>query len=232
VTVARDWTQGLPSKVQGRLPIVPLSLAAQTQQHEVPGLAHVNMIRIIAWRRPHTPWIGGLPAARRRRWMLSHPTPTFVFVDLAGYTTLTEAHGDQVAARVASEFQRAMTGLSREHGAWHVKSMGDGAMIWAPDAARAVALAADTLDEVGSRGDLLPVRIGIHTGPAVMCGWDWYGSTVNVAARLADEAGANEALISAASRAAVRGDLPHPLRSSRPLYLRGLNRPIVAWCLK
>ena len=40
-----------------------------------------------------------------------------------------------------------MTGLSRDHGAWQVKSMGDGAMIWAPDAARAVALAADTLDE-------------------------------------------------------------------------------------
>jgi adenylate cyclase len=190
------------------------------------------MIQINAPWRPRTPWTGGLLAARRRRWMLSHPTPTFVFVDLAGYTTLTEAHGDELAAHVATEFQRAMTGLSRLHGAWHVKSMGDGAMIWAPDAARAVALAGDTLDEVGGRGDLLPVRIGIDTGPAVMCGWDWYGSTVNVAARLANEAGANEALVSAASRAAVRGDLPHPLRSSRELRLRGLNRPVVAWCLK
>jgi adenylate cyclase len=155
-----------------------------------------------------------------------------MFVDLAGYTTLTEAHGDQAAARVASEFQRAMSGLIREHGAWQVKSMGDGVMIWAPDAARAVALAADTLEEVGSRGDLLPVRIGIHTGPAVMCGWDWYGSTVNVASRLAGKAGANEALVSAASRAAVRGDLPHPLSSRRQLCLRGVDRPVVAWCLK
>ena len=175
--------------------------------------------------------MGGLLAARRRRWMRTHPTPTFVFVDLVGYTTLTDLRGDQAAARVASEFQRAMRGLSRRHGAWQVKSMGDGVMIWAPDAARAVALAADTLDEVGNRVDLLPVRIGVHTGPAVMYGWDWYGSTVNVAARLASQAGANEALVSATSRAAARGDHPYPLETRRQLRLRGVARPVVAWCL-
>jgi adenylate cyclase len=178
-----------------------------------------------------TPRMGGLLAARRRRWMRTHPTPTFVFVDLVGYTTLTDLRGDQAAARVASEFQRAMRGLSRRHGAWQVKSMGDGVMIWAPDAARAVALAADTLEEVGNRVDLLPVRIGVHTGPAVMYGWDWYGSTVNVAARLASQAGANEALVSATSRAAARGDHPYPLETRRQLRLRGVARPVVAWCL-
>ena len=83
-------------------------------------------------------------------------------------------------------------------------------MIWAPDAARAVALAADTLEAVGNRVDLLPVRVGVNTGPAVMCGWDWYGSTVNVAARLAGQAGLNEALVSATSLAAASGDLPTP----------------------
>ncbi len=164
--------------------------------------------------------------------MRSQPTPTFVFVDLAGYTTLTEMQGDQAAASVAGEFQRAMGGLCREHGAWKVKSMGDGVMIWAPDAARALALAADTLEAVGTRVDLLPVRIGVHTGPAVMRGWDWYGSTVNVAARLTREAGPNEALVSATARAAVGGDLPRSLGSRRQLRLRGVDRPVVAWCLK
>jgi adenylate cyclase len=191
-----------------------------------------DMIQRIARSAPNAPRIGGPLAARRRRWMRSHPAPTFVFADLAGYTGLTEAHGDQAAAEVASAFQRTMIGLSREHGTWQVKSMGDSVMIWAPDAAQAIALAADTLEEVGSRGDLLPVHIGIHTGPAVMHGWDWYGATVNVAARLADAAGANEALVSAASRAAASGDLPHPLRSRRQLRLRGVERPVVAWCLR
>ena len=163
--------------------------------------------------------------------MRSHPTPTFLFVDLAGYTTLTETRGDQAAARVASEFQRTMSGLSRQHGAWQIKTMGDGVMIWAPDATRAVALAADTLEAVGNREDLLPVRVGVNTGPAVMCGWDWYGRTVNVAARLASQADPNQALVSATSLAAATGDLPRRLGRRRQLRLRGVERPVVAWCL-
>jgi adenylate cyclase len=192
----------------------------------------MNMVGNTAWSRLTTPRIGGLFATRRRRWMRGHPTPTFVFVDLAGYTTLTETRGDEAAARVASEFQRTISGLSRHHGAWQIKDMGDGAMIWAPDAARAVALAADTLEAIGNRVDLLPVRVGVNTGPAVMCGWDWYGNTVNVAARLASQADPNEALVSATSLAAASGDLPRPLGRRRLLALHGVERPVVAWCLK
>ena len=39
------------------------------------------------------------------RWMARHPAPTFVFADLVGYTELTEAVGDEAAARVAKEFR-------------------------------------------------------------------------------------------------------------------------------
>ncbi len=67
--------------------------------------------------------------------------PTFVFADLAGYTALTEERGDAAASHVAREFRRTMCALSRNHGAWQVKSMGDGVMIWAPDSGEAVALA-------------------------------------------------------------------------------------------
>src|SRR5437762_11602088 len=96
-------------------------------------------------------------ATRKRREMQRHPAPTFVFADLAGYTALTEERGDDAAARVAREFRRTMCALSRDHGAWQVKSMGDGVMIWAPDAGDAVALAARAVERVGTRSDLLPV---------------------------------------------------------------------------
>jgi adenylate cyclase len=124
-----------------------------------------------------------------------------------------------------------MCALSREHGAWQVKSMGDGVMIWAPDAGHAVALAAHAVENVGKRRELLPVRIGVHTGPAVMRGCDWYGSAVNVAARLAAEAQPNEALISAATRAAARGVTAGRLGGERELALRGVERPVAAWRL-
>jgi adenylate cyclase len=193
---------------------------------------NTNMNSRVEWVSPSGARIGALLATRRRRRMRRHPSPTFVFADLVGYTALTETRGDSVAARVAVEFRRTMSALSREHCAWQVKSMGDSVMIWAPDPTRAVALAADTLEEVGTRDDLLPVRVGVHTGPAVMCGWDWYGSTVNVAARLASEARPNEALVSATSRTAASRDLSRPLAGRRELHLRGLEHPVVAWCLK
>ncbi len=167
--------------------------------------------------------------ARRRQRMARHPAPTFVFADLVGYTSLTEKSGDQAASDVAREFRRAMLVLSREHGAWHVKSMGDGAMIWVPDAGSAVRLAERMLTEVGTRPDLLPVRVGAHTGPAVMRDGDWYGSAVNVAARLADVAGPNEAVVSDATQSIADDRAQGVLCCRDEVGLRGVARPIVVW---
>jgi adenylate cyclase len=170
------------------------------------------------------------PRGRRRR-MARHPAPTFVFADLVGYSALTEQWGDQAAAHMAREFRHMISNLSREHGAWHVKTMGDGAMIWVPDATQAVALAARTLSEVGMRPDMLPVRIGAHTGPAVMDDGDWYGGAVNVAARLARAANVNEALVSDATHSVAGRQARGSLDGRAVVGLRGLSSPIVAWRL-
>lgn len=191
------------------------------------------MVATIAWCLAGGLALGlcALVSARRRRRMRRHPAPTFVFADLVGYMALTEERGNEAAATLAREFRRTMCALSRDHGATQVKSMGDGVMIWAPDAGRAVALAVHAVEQVGERSDLLPVRVGVHTGPAVMRGCDWYGSAVNVAARLTGQARPNEALISAATRDAVGGELACGLAGRRELALRGVKRPIAVWRL-
>jgi adenylate cyclase len=170
-------------------------------------------------------------AMGRKPWMRRHRAPTFVFADLAGYTALTEEQGDAAAAELAHVFRRAMRALARKHGGWQVKSMGDGVMIWTPEAAAAVELAAEVVREIGTVPELLPVRIGVHTGPAVMRGLDWYGSAVNVAARLADQAEPNQALISGTTVQAAMGGLSRPPKARREIVLRGVDQPIVAWRL-
>jgi adenylate cyclase len=170
-------------------------------------------------------------AARRHRRFARTPAPTFVFADLVGYAALTEQRGDEAAMRVAREFRRVMRSLSHEHGAWHVKSMGDGAMICVPDATRAVALAERTLTEVGTHPDLLPVRIGAHTGPAVMHDGDWYGSAVNVAARLVGAARPNEALVSDTTRDAASMGVRRSLARRDVIGLRGVGSPVGVWPL-
>lgn len=172
-----------------------------------------------------------LMAMGRKPWMRRHRAPTFLFADLVGYTAVTESRGDAAAAELARTFRRRMRTLARRHGGWQVKSMGDGVMIWTPSAAAAVELATEAVREVGTTPELLPVRVGVHTGPAVMSGLDWYGSTVNVAARLADHAEPNQALVSGTTVQAAMRDLVRPPRARRVLTLRGIDDPVVAWRL-
>jgi class 3 adenylate cyclase len=65
-----------------------------------------------------------------------------------------------------------------------------------------------------------------------MLGGDWYGSAVNVAARLAGEASANEALVSWATRSAACDDLKWSLKHRCEIVLRGIERPIAVWSLR
>ena len=173
--------------------------------------------------------------SRIRRWARRPDpragVPTFFFADLVGYTQLTESHGDEKAAEIAREFRRTMCALSRSHGARQIKSMGDGVMIWTPDAAAAVTLATETLRGVGTRPDLLPVRVGVHTGPAVQRGGDWFGSAVNVAARLAAEANPNEALVSEVTWTTAACQVTEPVDARRDLALKGIDRHVAAWRL-
>jgi class 3 adenylate cyclase len=60
--------------------------------------------------------------------------PTFVFVDLVGFTAATERLGDEAAADLAREFRRSMCALSCRLNTRLIKSMGDGVMIWARSA--------------------------------------------------------------------------------------------------
>jgi adenylate cyclase len=74
----------------------------------------------------------------------------------------------------------------------------------------------------------VPLRVGIHTGPAIECAGDWYGTTVNIAARLCGAAGSGQVLVSEATMLAA-GDLHGVGRAARCLHhLRNLREPVAA----
>jgi class 3 adenylate cyclase len=151
---------------------------------------------------------------------------TFLFADLVGYTALTDVEGDDRAADVALELQQRIRVLLGGYGGEQVKALGDGAMLRCGDAAAAVRLGLRIVDEL--EGDPLfpPVRVGIHSGVAVERGGDWYGRTVNVAARLCSVAAGGEVLISEATRAAA-GRMPKVDFGERRLHwLRNVTEPI------
>lgn len=133
---------------------------------------------------------------------------TLVFADLAGYSALTEAHGDEHAADVAAEFCVTVRALLGDYGGEEVNTIGDALLIRVPDADKAIHLAARVLGESGARHRSLAVRVGMHTGTAVRRNGDWFGTGVNIAARVADAAGPGQALMTAATRRAAGAALP------------------------
>jgi len=122
---------------------------------------------------------------------------TFLFVDLVGFTALAASEGDERAADVALELAWRVERLTGRHGGEVVKRLGDGLMLRCADPGQAVRLALRIAAEQQERA---PVRVGVHTGPAVERAGDWYGTTVNVAARLCAAAGEGEVLVSEATR--------------------------------
>jgi adenylate cyclase len=154
-------------------------------------------------------------------------TQTFVFADLAGYTALTEAHGDEHAADAAAEFCEAVRRLLPEHGAEEVKAIGDAVLLRASEAARAAGLAERIVCGYGWRHRGLGVRVGIHTGTAVRRGTDWFGSAVNVASRVADAARAGEVLCTEATREAIGPAAPMRDRGQRKF--KHLARPVTLY---
>ncbi|HEY1524118.1 MAG TPA: adenylate/guanylate cyclase domain-containing protein [Solirubrobacteraceae bacterium] len=155
---------------------------------------------------------------------------TFLFADLVGYTALAELEGDGRALEVALALQRRVGGLLAEHRADQVKAIGDGLMLRCSDPADAVALGLRLTDELSREDDFPPVRVGIHTGPALSAGGDWYGRAVNVAARLCASAPGGEVMVSQATRTAA-GSLRGVDWGERELHwLRNISQPIAAYC--
>ena len=171
---------------------------------------------------------------------------TFVFADIAGYTALTEAHGDEQAADLAASFCHSVTKLAVVHGCQVVKTIGDAVMVRVEEPASAVELGLRVAGEVMADHGFPAVRVGMHHGPAVERQGDWFGSAVNLAARVAGLASGGEVLITGAVRAAAegiedvrfedRGELGFatsrcPLRSSPPLATaRGRRSAISIRC--
>jgi adenylate cyclase len=109
--------------------------------------------------------------------------PAIAFVDLAGYTRLTETQGDELAARSAARLAELADVAARPRGGRLVKLLGDGAMLHFHEPRGAVLATLDLIAAIREAG-LPPGHAGISAGPVVARDGDYFGHTVNLAARL------------------------------------------------
>lgn len=154
---------------------------------------------------------------------------TFLFADLVGFTAFTEKHGDQAAADLAETFCARVCELNAGHAAEEVKTLGDACMIRVPSPRCAVQLGLEIVEAVGPSQGLPRVRVGIDRGTAIERRGDWFGSTVNRAARVVAAAEEGSVLVTEPVRAAaldVSGVSFTPAGTKR---LAGIEEPVLVY---
>jgi class 3 adenylate cyclase len=119
--------------------------------------------------------------------------PALCFLDLTGYTRLTEELGDRAAASLAEELAALAQRASASNSGKPVKWLGDGVMIHFEHPVGAVRTALQMAAEAPTL-DLPAIHAGVSAGPIVYQGGDYYGRTVNLAARVAAHAAPGEVL--------------------------------------
>jgi adenylate cyclase len=155
-----------------------------------------------------------------------HPKqpPAIAFLDLAGYTELAEERGDVAAAELAADLASVVQNACTMHGGRPVKWLGDGVMFHFSDPSSAILSGLDLIEET-EHAISVPARIGINAGAVVAQEGDYFGRTVNVAARIADYARPHEVLVSEeAKKSADVAEVDFELIGDVPL--KGVSRSV------
>jgi class 3 adenylate cyclase len=126
------------------------------------------------------------------------------FLDLCGFTTYTEEHGDEAAVAVLAHLRATLRYEAEQHGVRVTKWLGDGVMLSGMDPEAVVACCRTVIRQTAKRGPLA-LRGGVTSGPVLMFeGDDYIGAAVNRAARLCARAKAGQLVADRDPRLALR----------------------------
>jgi adenylate cyclase len=190
-------------------------------ERAVLAMYHLQQAR--AWTGDLIDMVEGMLAEAGLHSRLDHP-PAMCFLDISGYTRLTQEQGDAAAAQLAERLGRLVQRRSIEHGGRPVKWLGDGVMLHFPSPGQGVVAALEMVRDVVAAG-LPPAHVGLHAGPVIFQEGDYYGQTVNVAARIASVATAGQVLVSQAVIDAA-GQAGVEFQEIGPVELKGVREPV------
>jgi adenylate cyclase len=150
-----------------------------------------------------------------------------VFADLSGYTRLTEESGDEEAARVSLKLAELVNEIASRHRGTVVKMLGDGVHFHFKDPSDAVMASIEIVDCV-QPADLPPAHVGVNAGPMIYDEGDYFGRTVNIAARIASQAGPDQVFV---GEDALRHITPSGFRLVEvgAFELKGIAKPLMLY---
>jgi class 3 adenylate cyclase len=224
------WSEILEPLFRSGMPATEIGLqtadlaAATGQATDDALLALYHSHQTAAWMRNVFEGFEGTLERAGLHARVEHP-PAICFFDVTGYSQLTEERGDAAAADLAGRIARFVERVSVEHGGKPIKWLGDGVMVHFPEPRAAVLGSLDMLDGLAREG-LPPGHVGVHAGPVLFQEGDYFGRTVNAAARISDVAARDQVLVSRDVVDAVDLDGLVAFESIGPIVLKGLLAPL------
>jgi adenylate cyclase len=155
---------------------------------------------------------------------------SFAFVDVSGFTALTELEGDERAVDVLTAFRALLRDICSRRGVRIAKWLGDGVMLVCVDTRPLLETILElhhVVHEVAGPVQMVSIRSGMTSGDVILMeGDDYVGHCVNVAARLCDLAQGGEAL----ADPSVLPQLPNwgVAHAETEVRLKGVERPVQA----
>jgi adenylate cyclase len=151
------------------------------------------------------------------------------FVDLVGFTPYAEDVAPDELAAFIEGFEAQANELVAARGGRVVKHIGDEVMFVEPEPATACEIALQLVESFGGEAGVSP-HAGVGFGPLVARGGDYYGSVVNLAARIADLAVPGEVLVTeAVERATTVSGSALAFEPAGRRMLKGFADPIPLW---
>jgi class 3 adenylate cyclase len=165
----------------------------------------------------------------------------FLFTDLDSSTALFERVGDADACEIVREHFEFLEAIVRDHNGIVVKTTGDGVLAsfrsWVDAVRSALTVQTNIADfnrthAAGDAARRVAIKLGVHAGGSVRLkfhnGFDYFGSTVNLAARLRSESRNGDVVLSdvIAEHPGVRPLLAALPTREESLPVRGFDRPI------
>jgi class 3 adenylate cyclase len=141
-----------------------------------------------------------------------------MFTDIEGSTAMAAELGDRAWFDLLRKHNESVREKITKFGGTEVKSVGDGFMIAFEDLRQALSCATAIQRVISDSTPQIKVRIGVHAGRAIREGGDFFGTTVNLASRIADAARGGEILVSPALT-----EIDCPFDEPREVALKGFT---------
>ncbi|MBF0590292.1 MAG: FHA domain-containing protein [Magnetococcales bacterium] len=155
---------------------------------------------------------------------------SIMFADIAGSTRLYETLGDAKAREITSRCIELLSRVTGEYLGRVIKTIGDEVMCTFPSADAAADAAVRMQEEVENQtsvwGTQLHIRVGFHFGEVIQEGGDVFGDAVNLAARMAAQAKADQIITTGETREQMNRMLQMDTRLLITTTVKGKAKPV------